>query len=212
MLGPFRQSPRFVSYPECRNIAKIKTKELRPSEQRWWPWPGRRRSSLSTQARCHTLTCIPFNGWPLPSPWTPPPPSSPTSDLEHYIHVMGVDAVQECISLDRVILLLLTRWLWQIKYMMVDRSNAQKEKQELINSQLKQQSSMKRIPVSDAITSLMVIFKITFLNCLFVFRTILQKMKRLIICSKARWWKINRETSQSQSILLEFDPVIINVL
>ena len=38
-----------------------------------------------------------------------PPPSSPLSDLEHYIQVMGVDAVQECISLDRVILLLLIR-------------------------------------------------------------------------------------------------------
>ena len=35
-------------------------------------------------------------------------------------------------------------------------SNTQKEKQELINSQLKQQSSMKRILVSDAIASLMV--------------------------------------------------------
>ena len=35
-------------------------------------------------------------------------------------------------------------------------SNSQKEKQELINSQLKQQSSMKRIPVSDAIASLLV--------------------------------------------------------
>ena len=32
---------------------------------------------------------------------------------------------------------------------MVDRSNAQKEKQELINSQLKQQSSMKRIPTTE---------------------------------------------------------------
>ena len=40
--------------------------------------------------------------------------------------------------------------------MMGHPSNTQKEKQELINSQLKQQSSMKRILVSDAIASLMV--------------------------------------------------------
>ena len=45
---------------------------------------------------------------------------------------------------------------------MVHPSNSQKEKQVLINSQLKQQSSMKRIPVSDAIASLLVGFILLF--------------------------------------------------
>ena len=48
------------------------------------------------------------------------------------------------------------------RMVMVHPSNSQKEKQELINSQLKQQSSMKRIPVSDAIASLLVRFILLF--------------------------------------------------